>query len=103
MKREAVIVSVARTPLTKAGRGEFNITQGPTLASHAIKAAVERAGVDGAAIEDVVLGCGYPEGTTGRNVARQAAIRPGLPLSVSGATVNPLCARGLQALAESGT
>lgn len=100
MKREAVIVSTARTPLTKAGRGEFNITQGPTLASHAIKAAVERAGIDGADIEDIVLGCGYPEGTTGRNVARQAAIRAGLPFSVAGATVNRFCASGLQAVAD---
>ncbi|MFT0849723.1 acetyl-CoA C-acyltransferase [Achromobacter sp. F4_2707] len=98
--REAVIVSTARTPLTKAGRGELNITQGPTLASHAIKAAVERAGVDHAAIEDVVLGCGYPEGTTGRNVARQAALRAGLPQSVAGATVNRFCASGLQAVAD---
>ncbi len=100
MIREAVIVSTARTPLTKAGRGELNITQGPTLASHAIKAAVERAGVDHAAIEDVVLGCGYPEGTTGRNVARQAALRAGLPQSVAGATVNRFCASGLQAVAD---
>ncbi|MYN14263.1 acetyl-CoA C-acyltransferase [Pusillimonas sp. TS35] len=100
MKREAVIVSTARTPLTKARRGEFNITQGPTLASYAIRAAVERAGVDPSSIEDVVLGCGYPEGATGRNVARQAAIRAGLPLSVAGATVNRFCASGLQAVAD---
>ncbi len=98
--REAVIVSTARTPLTKAGRGEFNITQGPTLAAHAVRAAVERAGVDPDSIEDVVLGCGYPEGTTGRNVARQAALRAGLPQSVAGATVNRFCASGLQAVAD---
>jgi acetyl-CoA acetyltransferase len=63
--REAVIVSTARTPLTKAHRGEFNITPGPTLAAFAVKAAVERSGVDPALIEDAILGCGYPEGTTG--------------------------------------
>ncbi len=98
--REAVIVATARTPLTKSKRGEFNITQGPTLASYAIQAAVERAGVDPQRIEDVVLGCGYPEGTTGRNVARQAALRAGLPQSVAGATVNRFCASGLQAIAD---
>ncbi|WP_088146468.1 acetyl-CoA C-acyltransferase [Achromobacter denitrificans] len=98
--REAVIVATARTPLTKSKRGEFNITQGPTLASYAIQAAVERAGVDPQRIEDVVLGCGYPEGTTGRNVARQGALRAGLPQSVAGATVNRFCASGLQAIAD---
>lgn len=100
MTRQAVIVSTARTPLTKAGRGELNITQGPTLAAFAIRAAVERAGIDPQTIEDVVLGCGYPEGTTGRNVARQAALRAGLPLSVAGATVNRFCSSGLQAVAN---
>ena len=73
--REAVIVSTARTPLTKAHRGEFNITPGPTLAAFAVRAAVERAGIDPALIEDAILGCGYPEGTTGRNVARQAIVQ----------------------------
>lgn len=97
--REAVIVSTARTPLTKAGRGEFNVTPGPTLASFAVRAAVERAGVDPGRIEDLVMGCGYPEGTTGRNVARQTVIRSGLPVSVAGTTVNRFCASGLQAIA----
>jgi acetyl-CoA C-acetyltransferase len=97
--REAVIVSTARTPLTKAHRGEFNITPGPTLAAFAVRAAVERAGLDPALIEDAVLGCGYPEGTTGRNVARQAIIRAGLPISIAGTTVNRFCASGLQAIA----
>jgi acetyl-CoA C-acetyltransferase/acetyl-CoA acyltransferase len=97
--REAVIVSTARTPLTKAHRGEFNITPGPTLASFAVRAAVERSGIDPALIEDTILGCGYPEGTTGRNVARQAVIRSGLPLSIAGTTVNRFCASGLQAIA----
>ncbi|MGF6261055.1 acetyl-CoA C-acetyltransferase [Paraburkholderia youngii] len=97
--REAVIVSTARTPLTKAHRGEFNITPGPTLASFAVRAAVERSGVDPDIIEDAILGCGYPEGTTGRNVARQSVIRAGLPLSIAGTTVNRFCASGLQAIA----
>src|SRR6185369_9771693 len=99
LMREAVIVSTARTPLTKSHRGEFNITPGPTLAAFALRAAVERAGIDPTQIEDVILGCGYPEGTTGRNVARQAALRAGLPVSVTGATVNRYCASGLQAIA----
>lgn len=97
--REAVIVSTARTPLTKAKRGEFNITPGPTLASFAVKAAVERSRVDPGLIEDMVLGCGYPEGTTGRNVARQTVIRSGLPVTMAGTTVNRFCASGLQAIA----
>ena len=97
--REAVIVSTARTPLTKAHRGEFNITPGPTLAAFAVKAAVERSGIDPALIEDAILGCGYPEGTTGRNVARQAIVRAGLPITIAGTTVNRFCASGLQAIA----
>jgi len=97
--REAVIVSTARTPLTKAHRGEFNITPGPTLASFAVRAAVERARIDPALIEDMVLGCGYPEGTTGRNVARQTVVRSGLPIGIAGITVNRFCASGLQAIA----
>jgi acetyl-CoA C-acetyltransferase/acetyl-CoA acyltransferase len=97
--REAVIVSTARTPLTKAHRGEFNITPGPTLASFAVRAAVERSGIDPQLIEDAILGCGYPEGTTGRNIARQTVIRAGLPLSIAGTTVNRFCASGLQAIA----
>ena len=97
--REAVIVSTARTPLTKAHRGEFNITPGPTLAALAVRAAVQRAGVDPAQIEDMILGCGYPEGTTGRNIARQTVVRAGLPVTVAGTTVNRFCASGLQAIA----
>jgi acetyl-CoA C-acetyltransferase/acetyl-CoA acyltransferase len=97
--REAVIVSTARTPLTKAHRGEFNITPGSTLASFAVRAAVERSGVDPEIIEDAILGCGYPEGTTGRNIARQSVIRAGLPVSIAGTTVNRFCASGLQAIA----
>ena len=97
--REAVIVSTARTPITKAHRGAFNVTPGPTLAAFAVRAAVERAGIDPSLIEDVILGCGYPEGTTGRNVARQAVVRSGLPIGIAGATLNRFCASGLQAIA----
>ncbi len=97
--RETVIVSTARTPLTKAHRGEFNITPGPTLAAFAVRAAVDRSGLDPALIEDAILGCGYPEGTTGRNVARQAIVRAGLPITIAGTTVNRFCASGLQAIA----
>jgi acetyl-CoA C-acetyltransferase/acetyl-CoA acyltransferase len=97
--REAVIVSTARTPVTKAHRGEFNITPGPTLAAFAVRAAIERSGVDLALIEDLVLGCGYPEGTTGRNIARQTVVRAGLPISIAGTTVSRFCASGLQAIA----
>jgi acetyl-CoA C-acetyltransferase/acetyl-CoA acyltransferase len=97
--REAVIVSTARTPVTKAHRGEFNITPGPTLAAFAVRAAVERSGVDPTLIEDLVLGCGYPEGATGRNIARQTVIRTGLPISIAGTTVSRFCASGLQAIA----
>lgn len=97
--REAVIVSTARTPMTKSHRGEFNITSGPTLASFAVRAAVDRSGVDPESIEDAILGCGYPEGTTGRNIARQTVVRAGLPLSIAGTTVTRFCASGLQAIA----
>ncbi|MFS8977609.1 acetyl-CoA C-acyltransferase [Cupriavidus necator] len=98
MTREAVFVSTARTPLAKSHRGEFNITDGPTLAAFAVRAAVDRAGIDPDMIEDVVLGCGYPEGTTGRNVARQTVFRAGLPVSIAGLTVNRFCASGLNAI-----
>ncbi|MFN3885630.1 MAG: acetyl-CoA C-acyltransferase [Aquabacterium sp.] len=97
--REAVIVSTARTPLTKSHRGEFNIVPGPTLASFAVRAAVDRAGIEADLIEDAILGCGYPEGRTGRNIGRQAVLRAGLPLSIAGTTVNRFCASGLQAVA----
>ncbi|MGB3706316.1 acetyl-CoA C-acyltransferase [Castellaniella sp.] len=97
--REAVIVATARTPLTKSHRGEFNLTPGPALAAFAVRAAVDRAGIDPGRIEDVILGTGYPEGATGRNLGRQAAIRAGLPVSVAGQTVSRFCASGLQAIA----
>ncbi|MBN8493435.1 MAG: acetyl-CoA C-acyltransferase [Burkholderiales bacterium] len=96
---DAVIVSTARTPLAKSWKGAFNMTHGATLGGMAIKAAVERAGVDPAAIDDVLMGCANPEGATGMNIARQAALRAGLPISVSGATVNRFCSSGLQTIA----
>ena len=98
--REAVFVSTARTPLTKAHRGELNVTPGPTLAAFAVRAAVERARIDPALVEDLVLGCGYPEGRTGRNIGRQTVIRAGLPIGIAGSTVSRFCASGLHAIAE---
>jgi acetyl-CoA C-acetyltransferase len=96
---EAVIVSTARTPLAKSWKGAFNMTHGATLGGFAVKAAVERAGIDGGAVEDVLLGCANPEGATGWNIARQAALRAGLPVTVSGVTVNRFCSSGLQTIA----
>ncbi|HRD84400.1 MAG TPA: acetyl-CoA C-acyltransferase [Rubrivivax sp.] len=95
----AVIVSTARTPLAKSWKGAFNMTHGASLGGFAIKAAVERARVEPGAVEDVLMGCANPEGATGWNVARQAALRAGLPVSVSGATVNRFCSSGLQTIA----
>jgi acetyl-CoA C-acetyltransferase len=95
---EAVIVSTARTPIGKAFRGAFNMTYGATLAGHVIKHAVERAKLEPGEVEDVVIGCGFPEGTTGNNIARQAALRAGLPVSVAGETVNRFCSSGLMAV-----
>ena len=95
----AVIVSFARTPIGKAGRGTFNITHGATLGGHVAAEAVKRAGIDPALIEDSIWGCGYPEYVTGGNIARQAVIRAGLPVSIAGTTVNRFCASGLQAVA----
>ncbi len=97
--REAVIVSTARTPLTKSHRGEFNATPGPQLAAYSVKAAVERSGIDPELIEDLVMGCGYPEGITGKNMGRQTALRAGLPLSVAGMVASRFCASGLQSVA----
>jgi len=97
--REAVIVSTARTPIGKASRGAFNITHGAVMGGHVIKHAVERAGVDPEEVEDVVMGCGMPEGATGKNIARLSAIRAGLPVSTAGTTINRFCSSGLQAIA----
>ena len=95
----ALIVSTARTPLAKSWKGAFNMTHGATLAGHAVQAAVERAGIDPGAVEDVLMGCANPEGATGWNIARQAALRAGLPVSVAGMTVNRFCSSGLQTIA----
>lgn len=99
MMRQAVIVSAARTPIGKAHRGALNTTHGATLGGHAIAHAVQRAGIDPSSIDDVLMGCAWPEGATGGNVARLAALRAGLPLSVAGATINRFCSSGLQAIA----
>lgn len=95
----AVIVSIARTPIGKAGRGSFNITHGAVLSGHVAAEAVRRAGIEPELIEDSIWGCGYPEYVTGGNIARQAVIRAGLPVSIAGTTVNRFCASGLQAIA----
>jgi acetyl-CoA C-acetyltransferase len=96
---KAVIVSTARTPLAKSWKGAFNMTHGATLGGHAVKHAVQRAGIDPAAIEDVLMGCANPEGATGANIARQIALMADLPITVSGATVNRFCSSGLQTIA----
>ena len=97
---EAVIVSTARTGLAKSWKGALNLSHGATVGGHVVRHAVERAGVDPAEVEDVVMGCAWPEGATGSNIARQIALRAGLPSSVPGATVNRFCASGLQAIAQ---
>ena len=97
--REAVIVSTARTPIGKAYRGAFNNTQGQELAGHAIEQAVKRAGVDPAEIDDVIIGCALQQGSTGGNVARQALLRAGLPVTVPGMTIDRQCSSGLMAIA----
>ena len=95
----AVIVSTARTPLAKSWKGAFNMTHGATLGGFAVKAAVERAGIDAAEVDDVLMGCATPEGATGSNIARQIALRAGLPITTSGVTVNRFCSSGLQTIA----
>src|SRR4051794_22493615 len=96
---DAVIVSTARTPLCKSWRGAFNMTHGATMGGHALRCAIERAGLDGAEIDDVIIGCANPEGATGRNIARQIAIRGGCPVTTAGMTVNRFCSSGLQTIA----
>ncbi|MCA7951997.1 acetyl-CoA C-acyltransferase [Burkholderia seminalis] len=96
---EAVIVSTARTPLAKSWRGAFNMTHGATLGGHVVAAALERAKLDPARVEDVIMGCANPEGATGANIARQIALRAGLPVTVPGMTVNRFCSSGLQTIA----
>ncbi len=97
--RDAVIVATARTPIGRAYRGAFNALPAPTLASHAIRAAVERAGIDGAEVQDVVIGAALQQGVQGGNIARNALLRAGLPVSVSGMSLDRQCASGLMAIA----
>jgi acetyl-CoA C-acetyltransferase len=96
---KAVIVSTARTPLAKSWKGAFNMTHGATLGGHAVKHAVQRAGIAPDAVEDVIMGCANPEGATGMNIARQIALMADLPITVSGMTVNRFCSSGLQTIA----
>jgi acetyl-CoA C-acetyltransferase len=95
----AVIVSTARTPLAKSWKGAFNMTHGATLGGHAVKHAVQRAGIEPGAVEDVLMGCANPEGATGMNIARQVALAAGLPITTSGVTINRFCSSGLQTIA----
>ncbi|HSG55588.1 MAG TPA: acetyl-CoA C-acyltransferase, partial [Paracoccaceae bacterium] len=97
--RDAVIVSTARTPIGKAYRGAFNDTQGQALAAHAIRNAVQRAGLEGHEVEDVVYGAALQQGSTGGNIARQAAMRAGLPVTVAGQSMDRQCASGMMAIA----
>ncbi|HQS31178.1 MAG: acetyl-CoA acetyltransferase [Polaromonas sp. 39-63-203] len=95
----AVIVSTARTPLAKSWKGSFNMTHGATLGGHAVEHALKRAGIEAAEVDDVIMGCATPEGATGSNIARQIALRAGMPVTVSGMTVNRFCSSGLQTIA----
>ncbi|MCJ0763273.1 acetyl-CoA C-acyltransferase [Variovorax terrae] len=95
----AVIVSTARTPLAKSWKGAFNMTHGATLGGHAVKHAIQRAGIDPAEVDDVIMGCANPEGATGANIARQIALMADCPVTTSGVTVNRFCSSGLQTIA----
>jgi acetyl-CoA C-acetyltransferase len=97
--REAVIVSTARTPIGKACRGAFNNTEAPTLGGHAVKHAVERAGLEPEEVDDVLMGCAMPQGTQGRNIARQISLAAGLPVTTAGMTVDRQCSSGMMAIA----
>ena len=96
---EAVIVSTARTGLAKSWKGAFNMTHGATLGGHVLAAAIERARIEAQEVEDVLVGCAFPEGATGGNIARQVALRGGCPVTTAGMTVNRFCSSGLQAIA----
>ncbi|MGH7390831.1 MAG: acetyl-CoA C-acyltransferase [Candidatus Rokuibacteriota bacterium] len=96
---EAVIVSTARTPIGRAYRGAFNNTHGATMGGHVVRYAVERARIEPGEVEDVIMGCALPEGATGQNIARQSALRAGLPVTTGGVTVNRFCSSGMQAIA----
>ena len=95
----AVIVSTARTPLAKSWKGAFNMTHGATLGGHAVKHAIQRAGIEAAEVDDVIMGCANPEGATGANIARQIALMADCPITTSGMTVNRFCSSGLQTIA----
>jgi acetyl-CoA C-acetyltransferase len=95
----AVIVSTARTPLAKSWKGAFNMTHGATLGGHAVQHAIQRAGIEAAEVDDVIMGCATPEGATGSNIARQIALAAGCPVTVSGMTINRFCSSGLQTIA----
>jgi acetyl-CoA C-acetyltransferase len=95
----AVIVSTARTPLAKSWKGAFNMTHGATLGGHAVRHAIERAGIEAAEVDDVIMGCANPEGATGNNIARQIALMADCPITTSGMTVNRFCSSGLQTIA----
>ena len=99
MSREAVIVSTARTGLAKSGRGGFNNTHGAAMGGHAIQHAIARAGIEPGDVEDVVMGCGNPEGATGMNIGRTSALWAGCPITTSGFTLNRFCASGLNSIA----
>src|SRR5262245_59775052 len=96
---DAVVVSTARTPLCKSWRGAFNMTHGATMGGDALCHAIQRPHLDAGAIDDVIMGCANPEGATGRNIARQNAIRAGCPVTTSGMTINRFCSSGLQTIA----
>src|SRR6202046_5258897 len=97
--KQAVIVSTARTGLAKSVLGGFNQTHGAVMGGHAVKHATAKAGIDPAEVEDVYMGCGFPEGATGNNIARESAIWAGCPVSTSGVTINRYCSSGLNAIA----
>src|SRR3982074_1321445 len=96
---DAVVVSTARTGLAKSWRGAFNMTHGATLGGHVVRHAIERARLDPAEVDDVLMGCAFPEGATGSNIARQIALRAGCPVIVPGMTLNRFCSSGLQTIA----
>ena len=95
----ALVVSTARTPFAKSWKGSFNMTHGATLGGHVVRAAMQRAGIEAAEVEDVIMGCANPEGATGWNIARQVALAAGCPVGVAGMTVNRFCSSGLQTIA----
>jgi len=97
--KQAVIVSAARTGLAKSFRGSLNMTHGATMGGHAVQSAVERSGIPLEQFEDCIMGCGFPEGVTGQNIARQVALRAGMPISTAGMTINRYCSSGLQSIA----